>query len=196
VSDTFDGARRASGLALFISLVLLLVLTVISVSAVQTSTLETRLARNQHDTLLAFQAAELALRDAEQFLDTIETASEFAAGAGRWLLPAAGAVDRWEEPGVWSGSGSVAVASAVGGVAEAPRYLIEYLASLQDDAGEVAVFRITARGIGGSANAQALLQTTYGRRVDGGADAVVATSRLDGGAALRTGRLSWRELDG
>jgi type IV pilus assembly protein PilX len=50
--------------ALFISLVLLLLLTIIGVSAVQTTSLELRMARNDNDTLLAFQSAESALRDA------------------------------------------------------------------------------------------------------------------------------------
>ena len=49
--------KKQLGVALFISLVLLLVLTIIGVSAVQTTSLEERMARNTHDNVLAFQSA-------------------------------------------------------------------------------------------------------------------------------------------
>ncbi len=60
--------RNQRGVALFISLVLLLVLTIIGVSAVQTTSMEERMARNTHDSVLAFEAAEVALRTGETFL--------------------------------------------------------------------------------------------------------------------------------
>ena len=68
---------RQSGIALFISLVLLLVLTIIGVSSVQTTSLEVRMTRNEHDAMLAFQAAESALRDAEAQIETITTTTVF-----------------------------------------------------------------------------------------------------------------------
>ena len=60
--------KNQRGVALFISLVLLLVLTIIGVSAVQTTSLEERMARNTNDSVLAFESAEVALRTAETFL--------------------------------------------------------------------------------------------------------------------------------
>ena len=60
--------KNQRGVALFISLVLLLVLTIIGVSAVQTTSMEERMARNTHDSVLAFEAAEVALRTGETFL--------------------------------------------------------------------------------------------------------------------------------
>jgi type IV pilus assembly protein PilX len=171
------------GIALFISLVLLLVLTIIGVSSVQTTTLETRMARNEHDTLLAFQAAELALRDAEKFLETVVTTTLFSDGGakGLWTVAELGDANRWETPGVWGSGTSVEAPSNAGPVVvERPRYLIEHVASvireenayqLNDPysataADRIEVFRITARGVGGTANAQVLLQSTYGRILD------------------------------
>jgi type IV pilus assembly protein PilX len=187
--------RGASGLALFISLVLLLVLTVMGVSAVQTSTLETRLARNQYDTLLAFQAAELALRDAERFIETLDPDTDFGDGDGLWLPPAPDEVNLWERPDVWSGEGSRAASSAAA-VAEPPRYLIERLALVEHEGGRFAMFRVTARAVGGRTSTQALLQTTYGSWIGAGGDDADVSYRPDGVAAPRVGRLSWRELDG
>lgn len=176
------GLARQRGVALFISLVLLLVLTIIGVSAVQTTSLETRMARNEHDTLLAFQAAESALRDAEAFLNGVNNTDGFtAAGAGGlWDAANVGQLERWEQAGVWTGGGSVEAPTAVDGeVAQRPRYLIEHLITvsrgenpyqIETDypapSDRIAMFRITALGIGGSANAQVLLQTTFGRIID------------------------------
>ena len=61
--------RKQTGVALFISLILLLILTIIGVSSVQTTSLEVRMSRNSYDSLLAFQAAEAALRDAQQTIE-------------------------------------------------------------------------------------------------------------------------------
>lgn len=61
-------AVRQQGAVLFVSLLLLLVMTLITVAAMQTTTLEESMAANLKDRNLAFQAAESALRDAEQAL--------------------------------------------------------------------------------------------------------------------------------
>lgn len=184
---SFTSARRARGVALFISLVLLLVLTIVGVSSVQTTSLETRMARNEHDALLAFQAAESALRDAETFLqttiDSVADTDAFTDGGagGLWTVAdTPGVVDRWEIAGVWSGGGSVVAPTDTGAVVVAPpRYLIEHLGDVTrtenpylmnpdypDPVDRIAMFRITSRGVGGSANAQVLLQSTFGILVD------------------------------
>jgi type IV pilus assembly protein PilX len=125
-------ATRNRGVALFISLVLLLVLTIIGISAVQTTSLETRMARNEYDTLLAFQAAESALRDAEAFLETVVTTALFtdtAVDPGLWTVADVGDPNRWDEANVWTGANSIE--APVGGVvAEEPRYIIEHVASV------------------------------------------------------------------
>lgn len=179
--------RRERGVALFISLVLLLVLTIIGVSAVQTTSLETRMARNEHDTLLAFQAAELALKDAEAFLqvniENVEDTDAFTAGGGGGLWTVAedpADPDPWEVAGIWTGGGSVVAPTNPGAVvAEPPRFLIEHLGDVvrtenpwqlnpdyPDPIDRIAMFRITSRGVGGSTNAQVLLQGTFGILLD------------------------------
>lgn len=169
-----------AGVALFISLVLLLVLTIIGVSAVQSTSLEVRMARNDHDTLLAFEAAESALRDAEDQLETITSIVLFtdAGDDGLWTVADMGDVPRWEEETNWTTTGRHAeAATAVAGVASPPRYIIEHAASVireenayqiddpysQSASDRIEIFRVTALGTGGSAQAQVLLQSTYGR---------------------------------
>jgi len=166
------------GIALFISLVLLLVLTIIGVSSVQSTSLEERMARNAHDSVLAFQAAEMALRQAEEWLiaNSPETTDFTNGGAGGlWTAAPFGVAPRWEASNIWSGGSSVEVAINVDHVDSQPRYLIEFLATIDQVANQyevgvgypilnetINVFRVTARGVGGSDTAQVVLQTSFG----------------------------------
>ncbi len=169
---------KQTGVALFISLVLLLVLTIAGVSAVQTTTLEERMARNSHDSMIAFQSAESALRQAEDWMENnVNSVALFtdAGTNGLWTVADFDEDERWADEAVWNGGGSVQVAVDVPDVAAQPRYIIEWLAtvertesgvmlnsSYQSVLDRIEVFRITARGVGGSANSQVILQSTYG----------------------------------
>lgn len=176
-------AASQRGVALFISLVLLLVLTIIGVSAVQTTSLEVRMARNDYDSLLAFEAAESALRDAEAQIETILNLGGFSdtGAAGLWNIADLDEGQRWEGANVWTGATSILAGSTVDGVATQPRYIIEHAATVQrldsietgNDYGNassvpdrIEMFRVTARGVGGTAAATVLLQSIYGRILD------------------------------
>lgn len=56
------------GATLIISLLILLVMTLIGVTAIQTTTMEEKMAGNMRDQNLAFQAAEAALRAGEGWM--------------------------------------------------------------------------------------------------------------------------------
>jgi type IV pilus assembly protein PilX len=177
--QTTKPGNRQDGVALFISLVLLLVLTIIGVSAVQSTSLEVRMARNDQDSLLAFQAAESALRDGEDFLDGITSTAAFVdnGAAGLWTVADFNQTPRWQTAGLWTSNQSVTATNAIAGVAEQPRFIVEHVASVLreenayqlDDpyasgsADRIEMFRITARGVGGTAAAAVTLQSTFGR---------------------------------
>lgn len=171
--------RTQAGVALFISLVLLLVLTIIGVSAVQSTSLEVRMARNDYDSLLAFQAAESALRDGEAVVEVLPGLGGFTDTGvnGLWTIAPMGETARWEDPAVWAGANSIAANSAMNEVATQPRYIIEHVASvvkvenavqLDDPYGaggttQIEMFRVTARGTGGTDAAVVTLQSIFGR---------------------------------
>lgn len=71
---------RQRGAILAVSLLLLLVMTVLALTASQTTRLQERMAGNARDTDQAFQAAEAALRAAEISLD------EQAEAVGRYIV--------------------------------------------------------------------------------------------------------------
>lgn len=62
-------SRQQGGFALVVGLLLLLVLTILGVSAMRGTTLQERMAGNMQDRAIAFQAAEAALRAGESKLD-------------------------------------------------------------------------------------------------------------------------------
>lgn len=176
------GPRPAAqqGMALFLALVILLIITILGVSGLQTTTLEERMAANARDRDLAFQAAEAALRDAERYLQSA-VLNEFGNSNGHYQLNAANRPrwhgdDRREGNGVITFSanrpGPGAQASPLPVVARQPEYFIEeYPATLPEggslEAGVAAdtleFYRVTARGFGGREATTVVLQTTYQR---------------------------------
>jgi type IV pilus assembly protein PilX len=74
---------RQQGAVLYISLILLIILTIIGVAAARLQTGEAVMARNDHNHQLALQAAEAGLRSAEiNLADGNWTIPQFAANAG------------------------------------------------------------------------------------------------------------------
>ncbi|BBA35468.1 type IV pilus assembly protein PilX [Methylocaldum marinum] len=131
-------ATRQSGSALPTTLVILLILTLIGVSSMQTTLLEEKMAGNLRDQNLAFQAAEAALRAGETYLQGV-TLGTFSADTSEQdlTLNAQGLYqptlspehERWQQENIWTEAGSRAYAETLAGVAESPRYIIEDLSS-------------------------------------------------------------------
>jgi Tfp pilus assembly protein PilX len=86
------------------------------------------------------------------------------------------AAERWEED-IWADDSalSIAVDSAVDGVSTQPRFIVEWVATVQRDENpnllgssysavfdRIEIFRITARGVGATPNARVMLQGTFG----------------------------------
>lgn len=69
--------RMQRGSALIVSLMILLVMSIIGISAMNTTTMEEKMASNTSQRQLAYQAAQTALRDAENWLtDNILTVAD------------------------------------------------------------------------------------------------------------------------
>lgn len=168
------------GAVLIVSLIILLVMTLIGLSAMRSTTLEERMAGNARNQENAFQAGEAALRAGEALV--LGFASEpLATSDGTndvWILDAPDPDDTnstawWKESARdkawWDTNGE---AYSLAGVGSNPRYLVEaadhvtdnlVLGQQQDDTGK-AFYRVTAHGTGGNDLARVLLQSTYARR--------------------------------
>ena len=166
------------GAVLIIGLLMLTVMTLIAVSSMQSSGLQTLMSNNMKDKMTAFEAAESAVRAAEQFLDGgLLSLGAFDANHSDGLI--ANLYDEaWNEID-WA-TESVEVNSVVldsaqqGGVKSAPRYVIQYIGPVVSDpnansvigggvvSSVIDMFKITAKGTGGSDNTEVILETMYG----------------------------------
>jgi len=172
--------KRQQGTVLIVSLIMLLVLTLIGVSGMKTSTMEEKMTRNLHDRNLAFQAAEAALRAAEQNIqDNIIATNIFDADGSDGLYDRSD-MRIWENIG-WTANDSLEYSGFDSSykVSSPPRYVIQHLSTTMDaadalnqgnygqgtGAGKIETFLITARGTGGSDNTVVILQSTWGKRL-------------------------------
>lgn len=150
-------------------LVFLLVLTMIGVSAIQTSTQEERMTGYVLDSNASLQAAEAALRESETF---VKNYTETTIGAAYYADP--GTSPDSSIPANWTTASARAVstltfnAGAVSLVKNLPMYWIEKQPILPTEAGAPLTkeaFLLTAYSTGGSGNAPVVLQTAYRRQI-------------------------------
>jgi type IV pilus assembly protein PilX len=164
--------RRQRGVALVVALVMLLLMTILGVTALRTTTLQERMAGNVRDSNLALQAAEAGLRGGEQLLEGTIPVFTGTGGLLDTAQAGAGQATFWS---TYNWSGNSRTVTGVAGVQADPRYVIEQLPAVPGSGGGSLVetgggvsdsgfFRITARAVGGSAEAVAILQTTYRRQ--------------------------------
>lgn len=174
-------AMGQRGASLFVSLIMLIVLTLMGIVAMKTSTLEEKISSGSMDQNLAFQAAESALRDAEIYINAnLTQSSGFNAACNNGLcLPSTTSTPVWDGIANWTTSplpivfGTATATPALPDVAIQPRYLIELLPNLPVGVGGSGklgagsgptagtAFRITAMGWGKRTGTQVMLQTIY-----------------------------------
>jgi len=177
---TFDTTTQR-GAVLVISLLILLLLTIIGITAMRTTTMEEKMAGNLRDQNLAFQAGEAALRDAEDTQLQPLTAepalcSSSPCTSGIWDREAITDGTNPTDPGNldatwWDNANHTHVGPTLSKVATAPRWVIEYQSLVRDSlvighgppTGRT-YYRVTSRATGGSDTAQSILQTTYAKR--------------------------------
>lgn len=173
-------ADKQRGAVLMVSLVLLLVLTLLGISGIESTILQEKMTGSVQDRERAFQAAEAALRDAENYIsdDTLHgTLVGRASCLGGICAPASGtnAYDVWEDSSLvnWStGSNTLPYGTASGSslpiVARQPAYIIELMqVVVPGETDPETFYRITAKGYGrnlgtsGEPVSQAMLQSFY-----------------------------------
>lgn len=161
-------AVHQSGAVLIISLIMLLLLTLIGTTSMQTSLLEEKMAGNMRQRDVAFQAAEAALRDAEQFIESTDVAFnplKLNGGPFQGGSCSSGLCPNPTTTSVsfnWTGNGRI-YSGTIPGVIQQPRYIIELIRtdSSLDSSRIYGTFRITAFAWGENAHAVAQLQILY-----------------------------------
>lgn len=176
-SKTSPFTKQASaGIVLPIVLIFLVIMMLLGVTAIRNVTLEEKMSANARSQNLAFQAAEQALRACELKLQSVNLTGMTILPTGPIPVgsPNAGK-NYWEVPGNWTNNAvsfdvpesasEVALKSKRGGkplVDSRPRCMVEALSkvvSTVNVADQKEQFRITARGVGASANSVVILQS-------------------------------------
>ena len=179
--------QKQEGVALVVSLIILVSLTMLGMTAIQRTTTDLTIAGNQRETGLMFQSAEVGLVSAENYLDGIVTNADFDGDDGMievdptdttYLSP-----DYFDDASWTVGNSTEAATSLVSafGVKEEPRYMIEYLGDQSNNplasinigsygagnTGEVvSIYRSTARGTGLVGNTYRYVQSYFGKEFD------------------------------
>jgi type IV pilus assembly protein PilX len=171
----FISSRRARqrGVALVVVMLLLIVVSLLGLSAMRGTLMQERMAASLYDRNLALQAAEAALREAEALVALPATAGAFPIVAGcvngLCTTPVAGAIDRWKDATFTGWRTAAGEMDAVAG--GAPRYIVEHLGDAPNWPGcdrETPVhprclsgrYRITARNPVLVDRAEVILQST------------------------------------
>ncbi|MCD2449274.1 PilX N-terminal domain-containing pilus assembly protein [Methylicorpusculum oleiharenae] len=159
--------KQQSGVVLVVSLIMLLLLTLVGVTGMQTTGLEEKMAGNMRDKNLAFQAAESALKVAEYSLAlTLPTFS--AAGTGGFYSdPSTPDISDAElkKDSFWTTNPNTVATSTVtelGNGIAAPRYIIQDLGCVPGGpCPGPHLYRLTVRATGGSTNTVVILQSIF-----------------------------------
>ncbi|MGL6160039.1 pilus assembly PilX family protein [Microbulbifer sp.] len=167
------------GATLLVGLIMLLLMTVIGLAAMRGSGMQELMAGNMRDRNQAFQAAEAGLRAGEGVLNgaTLPTFSTGATTTG-YVKDLANS----RRTGFWDtyswNRGSATTNMSLPDVADQPRFVIEEVTNTVVNAGseggaidfasslkaeDVVFYRVTSRGVGGTSNAVAIVQSTFKR---------------------------------
>jgi type IV pilus assembly protein PilX len=181
IASTFAQSRqRQRGVALIMALVFLMILTIIGVTALSTTSLQEKMAGNVQDKNTAFQAAESALREAEGIVLAWNSGTTPAFTGNGYYQPklATDPYPWWAIDATWTTSTAHIAASAVAEAVDPPSYIIEDLGSVGGGsagtgslvagfappaatAGGSNMYRITARAVGRTRSAVAMVQSVF-----------------------------------
>lgn len=189
-----NSMNHQRGATLIVALIILLVLTLTAVTSMRTTTLEEKMVSNTRDYNLSFEAAEVALRSAENWLaaQTFTPILNNSGSNGVWPLgvppaPDATNLSWWGQDADSNGlNNGVPISLAfnlpngipntqISEVVSQPQFYIEEL--LVDRSGESIVqgfssdsvkvyHQVTAMGRGSTNNSVSILQSTFVRRYE------------------------------
>ncbi|WP_331352178.1 pilus assembly PilX family protein [Cellvibrio sp. UBA7671] len=175
---------KQAGVVLIVGLVMVLLITIVSLSAIRGTGLQENMAGNMRDRNIAFQATESALREGESIvgpnnktLDPFECVQESGLCQDLSINPQNSVLYMADAAWKLSAKESLLVIEEV---ASKPSYLIEELqvdmgasAAAEGSAidvagmmttGDAVPYRVTAKGVGLSQDTRVVLQSAYKRR--------------------------------
>jgi len=172
---------KQKGVTLVFSLVILVTLTILGISTIQSTRTELAMAGNQRESILMFQAAEMGLKAAETFIANSTSNGDFNnSSLGLSTVDAQSTSFELDyfDAATWAINASQAAGTDVFSSAK-PRYIIEYMGDRKQNpltssvnignygsgqtGSTVSIYRATARGVGLTGNSFRYLQSYFGK---------------------------------
>lgn len=168
----FTQPHAQHGMVIIVGLIFLMILTLIGISAMNSTALSEKLTQNLRDSTAAFEAAEASMTDGEAWLQaqtvaptTVSTCT--SAPCNVWAANTLGTV--YQQSTSWWQAQAKTFSATLYGVAAQPQYIIEFHNFVPyelspDSLGKgqgYYYYRVNARGTGATANAQVNLQSIY-----------------------------------
>jgi len=189
-TQKMPGAERQSGIALIMILIILLLLVLIMLTSMSTTLLEEQMAGNLRQKNIAFQAAESALREAEQAIEFPDVLIDWDGDGAVDVSPfhplkfsngpfqaatdpicsngLCGGDEQSEEIFTLSDAEIRTASTGIPNIYREPQYIIEMITrnpyeipDFGDSGRAYAVFRITTRAWGEDPNSFVVLQSMY-----------------------------------
>jgi len=173
--------KRQAGAALIVSLMLLIVLTLLGLSGMQSTIMQERMSSNVRDKGMAFQATESAIRGGEDWVRGADVNTLGNPEDGATCSPPCNIVALndyanmiTETFGWWqTNARTFTFPSSTSNSAPAadPRFIVEfhsrvdqgYSLDATDTTPRPHLYRITAMGVGSTTTAEAIIETLYAR---------------------------------
>jgi type IV pilus assembly protein PilX len=162
---------RQQGVSLFMSLVILVILSLLTITGMNVSIIESKVSSNLRDRDLSFQAAETSLRRAENYLKTTYPLPLFN-GTEDGLLFLDTTRDL-KKTSVWNGlTHRGGTDTTLLHIDSKPEYIIEQLPAVAESSGSLeagqivkeSFFRITAKAKGATGASTVIVQSVFKRK--------------------------------
>jgi type IV pilus assembly protein PilX len=171
----YNNATNQAGMVLIVSLLILITLTILGLTAIQSARTEMSMAGNQRELGITFSAAEAGLSAGQVYIENSISKTIYND-------PSAGLYDSidldpdYRDPAVWDDSQTADI--GLPHVVEQPKFIIKYLGDRsQNEVAAVNIggygsaqpgmtvsnFRVTARAVGQTGRASRQLQAYYGK---------------------------------
>lgn len=182
---SYKGSKQQSGVVLVVGLIILLILTLIGISGMQTSSMEEKMAGNVRDHNLAFHAAESGLSAGEHYLRVTVPLPAFNCINGLYPANGTGCVKPnvlsspvlmppiwenidWSTKSIKYNTDGDTTTIDLSSLSADPRYVIEDIGMVCTTAlspcpsgNQKKIYRITSRAVGSSTDTVVILQSTF-----------------------------------
>ncbi len=167
--------KTQQGVALIFALIVLLVLAMISTTALHISMMQEKMSSNMRDQETSFHAAEAALKEAENWILNLGAEPDPVTSCVAYPCVILYDPQRYAQDNnaAWWDANSASLSGGLlAGTIKQPQFYIEYLRFVPDSSMQIGTgtltgkhyYRVTARGTGNSADAVVVLRATVARR--------------------------------